>query len=146
MWRFPDGTSVPSKGFLLVWADREDTEGEALHTNFRLSRGGGFVGLYTNEGAVVDEVQYGEQTPDTSFGRNFDGSSAFQFWFPPSPGAPNGSPAPGIPPVIQSVAIAPQHPASDQTVIVAAVILPVNCNLPGVRDSKQMSAKARERA
>ena len=43
------------------------------HTNFQLSRGGEYVGLFGPDGQVVDAVTFGEQEVDVSLGR-LDGS------------------------------------------------------------------------
>ncbi len=88
-WPFPDTTIAPA-GFLLVWADGDT--GAGLHTNFRLSRSGEFIGLYFDGGTdavVVDTLTFGPQSPDISYGRNPDGSDTFSFFSPATPGASN---------------------------------------------------------
>src|SRR3989304_5715699 len=67
-WLIPDVT-VEAHGFLLIWATGKDRIGPALHTNFSLSKDGEFVGLYSPEGFLVDDVFFDEQSPDVSFGR-----------------------------------------------------------------------------
>lgn len=76
-WQFPlnhrDQTAIPSKGFLLVWADG-DTKDAGLHASFRLSGAGETVSLYDRDGiTLADRVSFGYQTPDMSYGRYPDG-------------------------------------------------------------------------
>ena len=91
-WRIPDGTTIAAEGYLLIWADDENTgppTTSALHSDFKLSAGGEQVGLYDAAGAVVDTLTYGEQTTDISFGRVPDGGTAWAFMPTPTPGAAN---------------------------------------------------------
>ncbi|MEM9997450.1 MAG: CotH kinase family protein [Bacteroidota bacterium] len=93
-WRVPDGTVIPAGGFLLVWADGEDT---GVHTDFKLSAGGEQVGLFAPNGTVVDTLTYGEQTTDISLGRSPDGGATFQLFETPTPGTSNTTdPSDGI--------------------------------------------------
>ena len=91
----PSGKSIPARGFLLVWADGEPGQNPLtnhLHTNFKLSKSGGYVGLFTERGALVDQVSYGPQTEDVSEGRATDGAPApYVFFDAPTPGASNRS-------------------------------------------------------
>ncbi len=84
-WTFPS-VEIPAKGYLLVWASKKDKyiDGE-LHTNFKLSSGGEFVGLYDPTGSVVDTVTFGEQQTDISYGRMPDGTGPFQSMNEPTP-------------------------------------------------------------
>jgi len=36
-WEFPDNTTIPANGYLIVWADGEDSD---LHSNFKISKSG----------------------------------------------------------------------------------------------------------
>jgi len=93
-WEIPQGTSIPAGGFLLVWADDKDMEGEALHTNFRLDgTEGEELGLFSSIGTglvPIDTVTFGAQTPDVSMGRTRDGGSDWGYFGAPTPGASNG--------------------------------------------------------
>ncbi|MFH1009287.1 MAG: CotH kinase family protein [Candidatus Latescibacterota bacterium] len=62
-----------------------------LHTNFRLARDGEFIGLCAPSGAVIDSVVFGEQPPDTSFGRQPDGGDSWYYFVEPTPNAPNNT-------------------------------------------------------
>jgi hypothetical protein len=87
-WQVPEGVIVPAHGFLLIWADDEDTLGQAPHTNFKLSSGGEQIGLFDPEGTIVDSITFGEQQTDVSYGRYPDGSDNWTF-MTPTPGEPN---------------------------------------------------------
>lgn len=79
----PSGTLIPAGGYLVVWADSEDTQNVVangqLHTNFRLSAGGEQIGLYTPDGTAVDLVSFGQQSADASQGRYPDSAAAIVF-------------------------------------------------------------------
>ena len=68
-WRLPFTTLAPG-GFQVVWASGVNrVEPDGWHTNFRLSGGGEYVGLFGPNGQLVDEVTFGEQETDVSLGR-----------------------------------------------------------------------------
>ena len=88
-WRLPVTTLAPG-AFLVVWASGEDRVGsEGWHTNFRLSRGGEYVGLFGPDGQLVDEVTFGEQEVDVSLGRLRTVSDQWVAFPTPTPGAAN---------------------------------------------------------
>ncbi len=92
-WSFPD-TAISAGGFLLIWADG-DTDDEGLHANFKLSKGGEFIGLYKlseSDTVVIDTIAFDAQTTDVSYGRYPDGGSSWQSFAVPTPGSLN---APG---------------------------------------------------
>jgi len=91
MWEFPEGTTIPANGFLLVWADSENSQnqpGREPHTNFRLAAGGEAIGLFGAGGVLIDSVNFGAQTNGVSQGRFTDGQGAI-YYMTPSPRAPN---------------------------------------------------------
>ncbi|MCD4697934.1 MAG: lamin tail domain-containing protein, partial [Bacteroidales bacterium] len=92
---FPSLNLAPND-YLLVWASNKDRTGNELHTNFKLSAGGEFVGLYTASGTVVDTVTFGEQTTNISMARLPNGIGGFQQTINVTPGTQNQS---GVPPV-----------------------------------------------
>lgn len=70
----PPGYTIPPGGFLLVWADEQNTNGTPdLHVNFKLSKAGESLGLFGADGTPVDYRVYGPQTDDLSLGRFPDG-------------------------------------------------------------------------
>ncbi|MDD3732760.1 MAG: lamin tail domain-containing protein, partial [candidate division Zixibacteria bacterium] len=86
-WSFPD-THIAPHGYLLVWADGEE-EQAGLHAGFKLSASGEALVLATPELAVVDQISFGAQTSDVSFGRSTDGGDDWRFFTTPTPGNSN---------------------------------------------------------
>ena len=90
-WRFPDGATIPPKGYLLVWTDDAKGIAPGLHANFRLSKKGEEIILTAQEDGkerLVDHVCFDRQTDDVSHGRYPDGT---ENWRPlvPSLNQPN---------------------------------------------------------
>jgi hypothetical protein len=82
-WTFP-AVSIPANGTLLVWASGKNRIHPAapLHTNFSLSRTGGFLGLYYPHPSTCAPVRsdtlgasYPAQAPDVSYGVTYAQSS-----------------------------------------------------------------------
>jgi hypothetical protein len=93
-FEIPAGYTIPSGGFLLVWADstsgNNSASDPALHTNFKLSANGESIALFTPAGALIEGVTFGLQTNDISQGRFPDGNSGqYYFMTNATPGAPN---------------------------------------------------------
>jgi hypothetical protein len=86
----PDSTTIPAKGFMLLWAD-DDTEQGILHTNFKLSNNGEEIGVYINQYTVLDSIIYSQQYADTSYGRLWDGAAAWTYFNLPTPDASNAN-------------------------------------------------------
>lgn len=95
-WSFPTGTTIPARGFLLVWADRQPdqtTPDGELHANFRLNQAGDAILLLAPDGRTkVDEVRFGPQRANLSEGRWPDGANAIFALSAPTPEAPNAPP------------------------------------------------------
>jgi hypothetical protein len=106
MYEFPEGTTIPANGFLLVWADEEGSQngpGIEPHANFKLALDGEAIGLYGAGGVLIDAITFGQQTNDISQGRFTDGQSAIHF-MSPTPRAPNFVPsASNSPPSIGAI-------------------------------------------
>ncbi len=89
-WMVPEGTEIEPQGFILFWCDEDQDQGE-LHTNFKLSSGGEFLGLVGIDGAtILDSITFGDQSADVSYGRVFDGGTNWDF-LSPTPGTANSS-------------------------------------------------------
>ena len=90
-WRFPAGTTIRSKGYLLVWLDEDGTQGP-LHANFKLLASGESISLCgpaATGNVPVDSISFGPQDQDRSFGRIPNGKGPFVPLVDPSPKAPN---------------------------------------------------------
>ncbi|MFQ5650421.1 MAG: choice-of-anchor D domain-containing protein [bacterium] len=90
-WRLP-AVNLDAGAFLLVWAsgkDRRDSKGKRLHTNFKLSAGGEYVGIYAGDGLLIDGFKFGMQSQDVSMARIPDGSGEFEPSDHPTPGESN---------------------------------------------------------
>ena len=91
-WEIPDGVVLPPRGYLMILASDEDRyESGELHTNFRLSAGGETLLLTADDQEPVDEVQFGAQTTDVSYGRLHDGHPEWVYFTTPSPGRSNST-------------------------------------------------------
>jgi hypothetical protein len=93
-WRVPNNnpslTTIPSHGYLLIWADEEAGEG-ILHAGFKLSAGGEQIDLYDAGGNPIDSIAFGPQNGNESYGRLPDGSDNWQVFTSPTPGASNAA-------------------------------------------------------
>jgi hypothetical protein len=91
-WKFPRGTTIPSRGYLLVWADEDGGDAQGLHADFKLSGDGEQLLLVDTDGRgnrVLDSIEYGVQREDIAYGRIPDGSGEFRSLYV-SPGLSNG--------------------------------------------------------
>ena len=86
-WMFPD-IQISGEGFLLIWTDDDEEDGN-LHTNFKLSNSGEEIGLFDTNVNLIDQISFGAQTEDVSYGREIDGSYSWSFFENPSPGYSN---------------------------------------------------------
>ncbi len=123
-WQFP-ATSVPGLGYLVVFAsDKDRTAGSELHTNFRLDGDGDYLALVEPDGStILTEFAplYPPQQANVSYG--FHGDPLVEkALFPPTPGAPNNSPAGAI---IRNLTENPMPvPRSDEDLVITAEVLP----------------------
>ena len=93
-WRIPAGhadrTTVPPRGYLLLYADGEPSAG-ADHLPFRLSKNGELVVLIAPDGAtLVDSVSFPVQLRDVSYGRPSGRIGPWVYFPEPTPGDANG--------------------------------------------------------
>jgi hypothetical protein len=73
-WKLPNVILQPGD-YYIVWADNDTNQGEN-HANFKLSQSGEAIGIFDSfehNYAPLDTINYGEQTPDVSFGKQMDG-------------------------------------------------------------------------
>ena len=86
-WRFPDIT-LGSEEYLLIFASGKNRH-EPLHTNFKLSRTGDFLGLYNIlDRQFVDTLSPTPQFRDIAYGR-YGNEPTFGYLANPTPGQPN---------------------------------------------------------
>jgi hypothetical protein len=110
-WQFPDGATIPVKGFLRLWADGyDDIPGNTYnvpyylpgyprryftthyyHLNFSLSQAGESIGLFGRDSTRIDSVTFELQERDISMGRQPDGSANWWYFSEPTPGASNST-------------------------------------------------------
>jgi len=103
-WRFP-GVSLGARSRLVVFASGKDRKAPTrpLHTNFRLGRTGGYLGLARPDGSVASDfgAAYPAQSEDVSYGRLPTDSMKTGFFVEPTPGAPNAEGGPGFAPEVE---------------------------------------------
>ncbi|MBL9174171.1 MAG: lamin tail domain-containing protein [Verrucomicrobiales bacterium] len=103
-WRFPSGTTLEPRQFLVVWTDGQVSQSApgSPHASFRPAPQGGGISLIRRLGnpaapAVMDHVDYGTIGADRSFGSYPDGDPLERRYFDfVTPGASNN---PAIPEV-----------------------------------------------
>jgi hypothetical protein len=107
-WPVPAGTTIPARGYLLVWADGETGQNSParpdIHASFSLSKGGEAIGLFAPDGTVIDAVTFGAQATDVSQGRFEDGAASIYFMTNATPRAANYLFTPNIPPTLALIA------------------------------------------
>ncbi|MCC7467061.1 MAG: CotH kinase family protein [Saprospiraceae bacterium] len=86
-WAFPANVSIPANGYLIVWMDDDNLQGP-FHANFKLAAGGETLILSNGTSTVLDEITFGQQLPDITFGRYPNGTGNFTF-MPPTFNAEN---------------------------------------------------------
>ncbi|RKU17431.1 hypothetical protein C6501_04085 [Candidatus Poribacteria bacterium] len=80
-WKFPENTTIPPRGYLIVWLDEDGKAPKGLHANFKLSANGETVMLVdtdTRGNPVIDTITFGQQEKDTAIGRLPNATGAFQ--------------------------------------------------------------------
>jgi hypothetical protein len=65
-WKFPQNTTIPAHGYLLVWADKKDSRKKELHTNFKLSSKEEDLLFTDRDGNRIDQIHFKEQVADIS--------------------------------------------------------------------------------
>ena len=94
-WQVPDGTVVPARGSIIVFASSKDVadpnldEQGRLHTNFSLDRNGEYVSLSTPSGAIVHALLQEDLRHESDVSYGFFGNE-FGPLATPSPASANG--------------------------------------------------------
>jgi len=91
IWKFPAGTSIAANGYLTIWASGKDKSTSQLHTNFKLSDKGEYLGLYDSQNNLVFDFgdKYPQQYNKLSYG--FDNSNQLKYFSTVSQNALNGN-------------------------------------------------------
>jgi len=119
MWQIPADepatTTLPPGGYLLIWADREMSQGP-LHVDFKLSAAGGEdIGLFRADLTMIDSINnFAPQNTNDSYGRFPNAGSTWQSFVndsntPPTPRYANGLPHPDMSVVISEFMYHPPH-------------------------------------
>lgn len=93
-WSFPNGTTLPASGYLIVMCDnRFEANGSStatyLHSNFTLEKDGGSLLLYQS-GSLIDSLTYpAGQHAHTTFGRSASDGITPVFFEKATPAAAN---------------------------------------------------------
>lgn len=111
-WTFP-ATNLPPSACLIVFASgrNQARPGAPLHTHFRLSSSGKYLGLRRPDGSIASDYApaYPVQYADVSFGR-LKGLTNATYLAVPTPGLPNESatklPGPALMPIATPPAVA----------------------------------------
>ncbi len=79
---FPEETTIPGKGYLILWADADSSSQGILHTNFQLTTKKGqtvtLSRMLNGELSVIDSVRYEVHSSGNSFSRfSYDGDGAW---------------------------------------------------------------------
>ena len=84
---------VPAHGYLILWADDDNSQGKK-HLNFNISSKGGVIALFSPAGQLIDSVNYGQQYLNISYRKDARllhmHGNIFQL---PTPESANNSPA-----------------------------------------------------
>jgi hypothetical protein len=86
-------TIIPAYGFKIIWCDDNEERG-VLHTSFKLSASGEDIVLTAPDSTRIDELSYGDQDADVSYGREKDGEENWKLFvnpIGPTPGATNNN-------------------------------------------------------
>ncbi len=84
-WQLP-WMYIQAGNYHVVYCDKEAS---GWHSNFGLSADGETVYLTDKSGTIVDQVTYGRQFTDISYGRNPSNLNQWFFCANPTPGSPN---------------------------------------------------------
>ncbi|MEM9544571.1 MAG: CotH kinase family protein [Bacteroidota bacterium] len=75
-WRFPKGTILPAKDYLIIWADR-DIDEEGIHSDFKLNKSQGELYLSFENGDIIDSLSYSDQETNIGLARVPNGKGPF---------------------------------------------------------------------
>ena len=88
-WEFPT-TTIPARGYLVVFASGKNRNTPRLHTNFSLDEAGEFLALVQKDGTVASAFEPGFPNQRLNVSYGYDGTGALVFFSTPTPGTQNG--------------------------------------------------------
>ena len=127
-WQLPNKT-IASKGYVIIYCDKEGLENNRLHTDFRLESGkDGNLYLFTTDGVVVDKLEKMAKmpAPDIAYGRAEDGGETWGYQLTPTPGGANS----GVVPSDHKILGAPVFSPKGRVVNYGQKSISVELNLP----------------
>ena len=86
-WQLPS-VIVPANSYLLIWADGI---AQGIHTNFKLSKNGEIISLYSPSSVLIDRISYPPQKANISYGRDFNNITNWVFFDKPTPAVQNNT-------------------------------------------------------
>jgi hypothetical protein len=133
-WQMP-ATNIPAGGYMIVFASDKDRRvpGAPLHTNFKLSGDGEYLGLVLPDGHTVAHAYtpaFPPQVPDVSYGVNVT-TADLRYFTVPTPGAPNSVGTTNLGPVVRAVSHTPRVPQDAEALQVTARITDTRYGVTG---------------
>lgn len=93
-WKIPNTdaskTTVAGKGYLLLWADKDLSQG-ANHLDFKLKGTDNVVLTAPDASTLVQQISFTEVAADSSYGAKTDGNSEYVIFETPTPNATNSA-------------------------------------------------------
>ncbi len=87
-WQFPTSVKFYANNYYIVYTESDNTN---IYTNFKLNPDGGTVILSNSSGVIIDELYYGKQYLNVSYGRYPDGTSSLYYLLTPTRNSTNTS-------------------------------------------------------
>lgn len=93
-WKIPatnaSKTTIPANGFLLLWADKDLSQGEN-HVDFKLKGTDEVILTAPDATTKIQEISFTDINTDTSYGAKVDADTEYIIFSKPTPGATNNS-------------------------------------------------------
>lgn len=89
-FQFPDGTRLAAGERCIVFASKQESNGNELHTSFALSKNGETLTLSSPDGTMLEQVTLPTLGNDMTCGRTPDGGSTWEI-MTPTPGKANAA-------------------------------------------------------
>lgn len=93
-WKMDIALELDPGEHFIIWADDEPEEG-FNHAAFRLSGEGEYLGIFSEDGTPVDQLYFGAQTTNISYGRYPNAGLSWNYFDEPTPGEVNAIPGVG---------------------------------------------------